>query len=113
MDVLVAVERQLGGVNYERDHMRGRLNQLYAVCAEPYVTIYVSSNPPEPVILPVQSFSEQLEKRFVRSLNTFIRFMENAAIWFSGAFVPLAISGIIIGIIVAIVRKVRGKSRED
>jgi hypothetical protein len=109
MDVLVAVERQLGGVNHSRDAMRGQLNRLNGVCSEPHITVYLTANPPEPVMIAAEPFGKRLQNRFVRSLNTFIRVMEGAAIVFSALLVPLAVMGMVAGPIVFIVRKTRRK----
>jgi hypothetical protein len=107
MDVLTLVERQLSMAENERDNIRGQLNQIYGVCAQPYMTIYLFESAPEPVAMAVQPFSERLGQRFVRSLNTFIRFMEGIAVWFSGAVVPLVLLGVISGMVYLIIQKRR------
>jgi hypothetical protein len=109
MDVLVAVERRLGTVENERDGLRGRLRQINSVCTEPYISVFLYENPPEPAILAAEPFSERLNQRFVRSLNTFIRFMENTAVWVSGAFVPLALVTAAAGLVWAIAKRRKGR----
>jgi hypothetical protein len=89
MDVLAMVERRLGAAETERDDLRGRLNQIYAMCAQPIITIFIHENLPEPAILPEDTFYERLNRNFIRSLNSLIRFMENALVFISGAVVPL------------------------
>jgi hypothetical protein len=95
LDVLAAVERRLGTTESERDDLKGRLNEYYAIAERPYVNIYLRELPPEIEPMPEKSFFERLTERFTRSANSSRTAAENFLIWLVGAFVPIVIIAII------------------
>jgi anti-sigma factor RsiW len=113
LDVLIAVERQLGWVETERDSLRGRLNHIHGVCAQPYISIFLTENPPEPSVLSEERFSERVSERFIGSLNALIRFMENALVFLSGALVPLLVVAVAAGPAAIIVTRRRHAKKND
>jgi hypothetical protein len=112
MEVLVAVEGRLGSVDSQRDDIRGRLNGMYDQATNPYISVTITERPPEPAYLPDKTFSQRLNETFVSSVNSFILFCEDTAIFITSALVPLLAIGVV-ALLVSVFWRGRRKARNN
>jgi len=91
VDVMIAVQQRLNYVMDERDSLRGQLNGYYDTTAHPIINITLNETPPPPEIIPPATFSERVGNRFIGTVNSYARLMENLIVWLSGAALPFIV----------------------
>ncbi|MCL2171529.1 MAG: DUF4349 domain-containing protein [Defluviitaleaceae bacterium] len=95
LDSILAIDWRLTMAQNERDHLRGRTNQLLGQADAPLIQISLWENPPEPFVYASAPFGTRLGEAFGDSARGFVRFFGNFAVVLAYISIPLVIFGII------------------
>jgi len=109
LNVLIAVDARLSQTEWDRDWLLGRLNEINARTAFPYVNITLRSEVPLPPDETL-SFGQRVANAFTTSASGFASAAASFTVFLARVMLPLVVLAVIALIVWRIVRRVLKKS---